>query len=570
MFCEQIEPSTSRVISEECTNEALLSPNDKQEATNAFEICRQILTNLNYLSATVGDKFSKNNYLMGEIMAKSVIKVLNEYEFQEDDEFFLSHEQSEESLVDEIITSSSSTINNNLSISSDELKSPLKKKSFIPIETKIKIVQVAKEHPNWSLQTLQRNGCSLLKSKKYLGRWENDILNGGVKECYDKINKWTYDRFYESRVNKQPVSTRMIQQWASVAAMQFENVSGFRFIASLSWVKKFKHTNNIRQRKVTRYIKSKKALDISLIMNEAESFQKRVSKLILNYDPNFVINTDQTGCEYRSEICRTLSHRGEKVTEVFLGDFNKVTHSYTAQYAITAAGTILPKVFLCMQEAKGEFGPRINESVNSLTRSYGNIYVTASKSGKLTKPHFNEFIKNILAPYCKSNEFLLIIDSWGGQTDPGHFKNNFTNTNGDCNANVEIIPPHCTPYCQPCDVYFFRQVKNFIKKIQNAVDVLQSDKQLSSREDVIKIHSLIHHQLSADIFKNMLSYAWYSAKLVSERSLFGNVNQICFPSDVWKFKCKCEKVAFIRCSICKKYLCFFCFYEKYHPFECKV
>jgi len=29
-----------------------------------------------------------------------------------------------------------------------------------------------------------------------------------------------------------------------------------------------------------------------------------------------------------------------------------------------------------------------------------------------------------------------------------------------------------TPICQPCDVYFFRQVKIIIKRIQNCRDIL--------------------------------------------------------------------------------------------------
>ena len=130
---------------------------------------------------------------------------------------------------------------------------------------------------------------------------------------------------------------------------------------------------------------------------------------------------------------------------------------------------------------------------------------------------------------------------------------------------VEVIPPHCTPYCQPCDVYFFRQVKNFIKKIQNRVEVLQNDEYMpNKREDGIKIHSLIHHQLCAPIFKPMILYTWFSSKVISKIEEFVNVNQVCFPNDTRREKCDCQKVSFIRCALCKIFLCFWCFYEKYH------
>lgn len=68
------------------------------------------------------------------------------------------------------------------------------------------------------------------------------------------------------------------------------------------------------------------------LMESAKLFQQQVSKVqIPNYDPDFVINTDQTGCEYRVGIDRTLSHMGDKTVNVYLGDLNKVTHSYTAR-----------------------------------------------------------------------------------------------------------------------------------------------------------------------------------------------------------------------------------------------
>ena len=204
-------------------------------------------------------------------------------------------------------------------------------------------------------------------------------------------------------------------------------------------------------------------------------------QIIPRFDLNFVINTDQTGCEYRSDVRRSLSEKGEKLTEVFIGDFNKVTHSYTAQYAVTATGKLLPRVFLCMQEPKGEFGPRVKQQVTLLEEKFGNVYATALKSGKLTKEHFNEFVAEIMKPYCKDSDFLLILDSWGGQTDISLFNSHFTDDDGNCTATVEVIPPHCTSFCQPCDVYFFRQVKNFIKNIQNSTEVLQRNKELSTR-----------------------------------------------------------------------------------------
>lgn len=47
-------------------------------------------------------------------------------------------------------------------------------------------------------------------------------------------------------------------------------------------------------------------------LEAADLFQKQTAPLISEFDPDYVVNTDQTGCEYRMNIRRALSYRGEK------------------------------------------------------------------------------------------------------------------------------------------------------------------------------------------------------------------------------------------------------------------
>ena len=122
--------------------------------------------------------------------------------------------------------------------------------------------------------------------------------------------------------------------------------------------------------------------------------------------------------------------------------------------------------------------------------------------------------------------------------------------------------------CQTCDVYFYRQIKNFIKRLQNCSYLIEREREIASREDAIKIHSVLHHQLSAPIFKEMLRYAWFASKLSDDRDIFGNVNEVCFSIENLKNPCACGNIAFIQCSWCRFPLCFPCFYEKYHPAIC--
>lgn len=126
---------------------------------------------------------------------------------------------------------------------------------------------------------------------------------------------------------------------------------------------------------------------------------------------------------------------------------------------------------------------------------------SCTKSGKLHKSTYEEFLDNIIQPYVKTKPFLYIIDSWSGQTSSVLRQMKFKDEGGLPTCTLSIIPPKCTPFCQPCDVYFYRQVKNYIRHIQNAPYLLQHNKEFTSREDMIRIHSLIHYQLQGPLYE---------------------------------------------------------------------
>jgi len=234
------------------------------------------------------------------------------------------------------------------------------------------------------------------------------------------------------------------------------------------------------------------------------------------------------------------------------------------------SGKVLPRVFLCLQEATGVFGSKIQQAIDNFTTIYTNVVVTSSKSGKLTTNLYTQYLKEILLPYVKKEKFLLIIDSWSGQTNPALYDEIFLDDDNVETCTIKVVLPKCTPLCQPCDVYFYRQVKNFIKRLQNCSTLIEQNREITSREDCIKIHSIIHHQLSAPSFRNVLQYAWFASKLTNEGEIFMNVNEVCFSIDILKKPCECKNAAFIRCAHCRENYCFTCFYDNYHPALCII
>ncbi|CAK9799263.1 hypothetical protein ANTPLA_LOCUS1961 [Anthophora plagiata] len=328
----------------------------------------------------------------------------------------------------------------------------------------------------------------------------------------------------------------------------------------------FKRKHNIRQRQVTRYVSRRKITTLQEIEESAKRFQHQTKNIITagTIPPHFIINTGQTGCEYRTSIKRSLlSHKGEKATQIAIDSIFKMTHSYTAQY-------LIPKVFICLQELKGSFGLQVQNIVESLMNQYENVFITCTKSGKLTTPRYKEFLENVLKPYVEKNEFCLMIDSWSGQTDNSLYNDLFYDNENNTTCTLKVVPLQCTSICLPCDVYFYRQVKILLKQMQNSTFILQENRSLHSREDAIKMHSLIHNQLSAPIFEKMVQYALYASGLTKSCEIFLNVHQVCFPPKDNNKEYNYEELSFITCAWCEKRLCFRCFYDNYHPSVCNV
>uniref|UniRef100_UPI001478BC9B LOW QUALITY PROTEIN: uncharacterized protein LOC117611452 n=1 Tax=Osmia lignaria TaxID=473952 RepID=UPI001478BC9B len=321
-----------------------------------------------------------------------------------------------------------------------------------------------------------------------------------------------------------------------------------------SWITNFLKVYRISNRRVVRYVSNKEITSPKEIMKSAIQFQNLIQSISNDYDSDYIINADQTGCEYRINVARTYTHTGQKTVELFIGDLNKIIHSYTHSY--------IHKVFVCLQEPGDAFGVRVKAEVDELLKLCKNVIIVCSKSGKLTSNLYKEYLEKVVKPYVGNNPFLMIVDSWGGHKNIHMYNETFVNSENKPTCNVQIIPPKCTPICQPYDVYFYRQVKILIKRIQNYSQDIMADrekKELNTRYDAIRIQSLIHYLLSAPLFKKMIQFAWYASKLGNERDIFYNVNQLCFPSDIHNKKCICNfRFSFITCSWCTNYLCFNC------------
>lgn len=74
-------------------------------------------------------------------------------------------------------------------------------------------------------------------------------------------------------------------------------------------------------------------------------------------------------------------------------------------------------------------------------------------------------------------------------------------------VNVMKIPTGTTGKIQPLDVYGFRVWKNFVRRFSDNVILMDYDMNLHSRNNIIKLQSLVHNQFSSPRYLNLFKYS---------------------------------------------------------------
>jgi hypothetical protein len=91
--------------------------------------------------------------------------------------------------------------------------------------------------------------------------------------------------------------------------------------------------------------------------------------------------------------------------------------------------------------------------------------------------------------------FSYLLKSGKPQRERHMNNEKFVDESSEPTCSLKIVPPKCTPMCQLCDVYFYRQVKNYIAKFKNGSVLIAASHKLSTREDCVKMLAFVNHQL---------------------------------------------------------------------------
>lgn len=124
------------------------------------------------------------------------------------------------------------------------------KYEFVPYEEKLRIVNLARENPDWTMKTLrERSGCKHVMNRDQLERWSEQCSLGGTREDRRKaINSWVFAKCVDYKNRGKKINNQLLKKWALEAAsicIPPKNNPNNEFRASSWWMLNFKNLHGI-------------------------------------------------------------------------------------------------------------------------------------------------------------------------------------------------------------------------------------------------------------------------------------------------------------------------------------
>lgn len=227
---------------------------------------------------------------------------------------------------------------------------------------------------------------------------------------------------------------------------------------------------------------------------------------VLDYYEGNVYNSDQSGFNKEMHSGRSLAFKGQQHVFEAAQSVNALTHLYTIMPTISMNGELQPPLYIVLQETKGEFGPRVKETMYKAS----NILVDATRSGKMGKKEILNWLQSVFFPNS-CDKSALLIDSWPTINDSAAINQVKPDSKS---LDVYKKPAKTTGIAQALDVFVFRQWKALFRNILDRIVLKQSDYALFQRDHILKLQSFIR------------KLSWYKRGYISNRpSRFENPSQ---------------------------------------------
>ena len=178
----------------------------------------------------------------------------------------------------------------------------------------------------------------------------------------------------------------------------------------------------------------------------------------------------------------------------------------------------------------------------------------------MSKSHIRSFLENVYFP-TTGDSSVLIIDALTQYVD----KDNIPAGNPEGKKlTLKTTPAGTTGLCQPEDVFFFRPWKEFVRKVKDAALAHTEFIPMYTRDNRLKLQSVVHHQFSSPKFTDLIRYAWYKPGYLKEKpQKFVTPVKYSFSSSIENCM-ECDSCHFMRCAWCEEFVCFHHFFVDYH------
>ena len=129
-----------------------------------------------------------------------------------------------------------------------------------------------------------------VKDKSYINRFRQYIETQGTKiQKLSQIDSFVYKLFQNSRQQLLSVHDIDLKQWRLKKTAEFGDMS---FVVGDRWLHEFRKQHHVVSRKITKLVPKRDFLNKDIINQLAEDFVHDVNKVIPNYHPDYILNTD--------------------------------------------------------------------------------------------------------------------------------------------------------------------------------------------------------------------------------------------------------------------------------------
>lgn len=142
------------------------------------------------------------------------------------------------------------------------------------------------------------------------------------------------------------------------------------------------------------------------VQEQIVKFRSDFKENVQGHNKSHIFNTDQSGFNLELLSNRTLEVIGTEKVYSTISSKGSETHSYTAQFLISANGELKTPMFIISKKNKGEFGERVQRTMFR----HDEIHAVASSSGKITKILLQDWFKNCYFTNA-GNDSILLLDS---------------------------------------------------------------------------------------------------------------------------------------------------------------